>query len=492
MGGEGVFENSESRTEGRTSVSTQSTRGPTMMGLTEAMMSEGISPGATSPNPTIQPSNAPRTLLGRPSYEPIRSAARSHLGSHLGGSQRQSFASSGGDFSWVGGAISASYPPGGFVTTTSLSGTTLTLLVEVSNRSLFVDLVKTPCGSASTVVVQSFIRDAHQTNNSQGSHQGFNASKTFSRRNPRQRILDSYAITQVSPFQDPGRRHLDHQTQLVSSQFERSRSSAGTISSLPFELADDDVTPVREEPEDLEEQGNNTQSSSPGEVNDGLSPLVGENRRRSIMSGLGHMEIDKRSRRSGGGRSVHSISTATSAHKGKKSNVSAIIGSEAGASGSAGGSEGRPVRDLLGSTDWSKTPLGKRESWPDWLAALVGMVMASNNESCLWVGKTDLIMIFNEGELPLVETALRRSARLDSFLTVDRLLSQPIPKWLLSDQILSARKPSTVGLLHCMLAWNLFLNPWRGNTSLREIMTFGSCRTRRNTSQNWKRSIRSK
>lgn len=65
------------------------------------------------------------------------------------------------------------------------------------------------------------------------------------------------------------------------------------------------------------------------------------------------------------------------------------------------------VNDLLRTTDWSQTPLGPRDSWPQSLKTIgesvasgfteisVGLVMQYPHQSCLWWGK-ELTLIYNE------------------------------------------------------------------------------------------------
>nr|XP_019044826.1 hypothetical protein I302_06740 [Kwoniella bestiolae CBS 10118]OCF23756.1 hypothetical protein I302_06740 [Kwoniella bestiolae CBS 10118] len=61
---------------------------------------------------------------------------------------------------------------------------------------------------------------------------------------------------------------------------------------------------------------------------------------------------------------------------------------------------GRPpiadVHDLMDSTDWSKTPLGPREQWPQSLKTIVvSLVLHYPHQCCLWWGP-ELTLIYNE------------------------------------------------------------------------------------------------
>nr|XP_019006639.1 uncharacterized protein I203_00231 [Kwoniella mangroviensis CBS 8507]OCF70100.1 hypothetical protein I203_00231 [Kwoniella mangroviensis CBS 8507] len=53
------------------------------------------------------------------------------------------------------------------------------------------------------------------------------------------------------------------------------------------------------------------------------------------------------------------------------------------------------VHDLMESTDWSKTPLGPREQWPQSLKTIVSLVLHYPHQCCLWWGK-ELTLIYNE------------------------------------------------------------------------------------------------
>ncbi|ODN83508.1 hypothetical protein L202_01642 [Cryptococcus amylolentus CBS 6039] len=53
------------------------------------------------------------------------------------------------------------------------------------------------------------------------------------------------------------------------------------------------------------------------------------------------------------------------------------------------------VDDLMASTDWTKTPLGPREQWPQSLKTIVALVMNYPHQCCLWWGR-DLTLIYNE------------------------------------------------------------------------------------------------
>ncbi|WVQ68391.1 uncharacterized protein L199_006599 [Kwoniella botswanensis] len=53
------------------------------------------------------------------------------------------------------------------------------------------------------------------------------------------------------------------------------------------------------------------------------------------------------------------------------------------------------VHDLMESTDWSQTPLGPREQWPQSLKTIVSLVLHYPHQCCLWWGK-ELTLIYNE------------------------------------------------------------------------------------------------
>ncbi|WVQ81842.1 hypothetical protein IAT38_003969 [Cryptococcus sp. DSM 104549] len=59
--------------------------------------------------------------------------------------------------------------------------------------------------------------------------------------------------------------------------------------------------------------------------------------------------------------------------------------------------EGRSldVSVLMETTDWSKTPLGPRELWPQSLKTIVSLVLNYPHQSCLWWGP-ELTLIYNE------------------------------------------------------------------------------------------------
>ncbi|EIW68283.1 hypothetical protein TREMEDRAFT_69291 [Tremella mesenterica DSM 1558] len=58
------------------------------------------------------------------------------------------------------------------------------------------------------------------------------------------------------------------------------------------------------------------------------------------------------------------------------------------------------VNVLLETTDWSKTPLGPRDTWPQSLKTIVAMVMQYPHQCCVWWGP-DLTLIYNT---PYAET----------------------------------------------------------------------------------------
>ncbi|OCF32740.1 hypothetical protein I316_05661 [Kwoniella heveanensis BCC8398] len=53
------------------------------------------------------------------------------------------------------------------------------------------------------------------------------------------------------------------------------------------------------------------------------------------------------------------------------------------------------VHALMASTDWSKTPLGPRDQWPQSLKTTVGLLLKYPHQCCLWWGK-ELTLIYNE------------------------------------------------------------------------------------------------
>ncbi|WVQ95095.1 hypothetical protein IAU59_002189 [Kwoniella sp. CBS 9459] len=53
------------------------------------------------------------------------------------------------------------------------------------------------------------------------------------------------------------------------------------------------------------------------------------------------------------------------------------------------------VDALMASTDWSKTPLGPRDQWPQSLKTTVGLVLKYPHQCCLWWGD-DMTLIYNE------------------------------------------------------------------------------------------------
>jgi hypothetical protein len=59
------------------------------------------------------------------------------------------------------------------------------------------------------------------------------------------------------------------------------------------------------------------------------------------------------------------------------------------------------MADLIRTYDWSATPLGPVETWPDILIITVNMLLASRHPMFLWWGP-ELIQFYNDGYRPSI------------------------------------------------------------------------------------------
>ncbi len=69
---------------------------------------------------------------------------------------------------------------------------------------------------------------------------------------------------------------------------------------------------------------------------------------------------------------------------------------------------------LVGEMDWSRTPLGAMEGWPQSLRIAVGICLSSRFPMFVWWGP-DLVNIYNDAYVPILgkrhPEALGRPAR---------------------------------------------------------------------------------
>ena len=67
------------------------------------------------------------------------------------------------------------------------------------------------------------------------------------------------------------------------------------------------------------------------------------------------------------------------------------------------------MAELIRGFDWSRTPLGTMETWPDILVTTVNMLLASRHPMFLWWGP-ELIQFYNDGYRPSIRSDKHPSA----------------------------------------------------------------------------------
>lgn len=276
--------------------------------------------------------------------------------------------------------------------------TTLTLRIDFGHRLMAVDFVRsvTEANGGTLIVVQTTVKPYETRSRT-------HSQTSFSRLNER------YAVSKISPFQrNPAIPELadsevppqaDGSTLMVPSQQERTALTSRSLEDLnrstrspkPYQAShlrnssevDEDVraassVPMRSEHSSAttihrgsggaEEVAAHLEQPEPMDVTPTNGSPLDEDVAEPVYPSPGPRSVGRRMSLVGG----------------------ASLGSQ-----SQGTTDSTSVSWLMDNHDWASTSLGPRESWPNWVRAIISVVMTTPHEACFWHSK-DYTLVYNQ------------------------------------------------------------------------------------------------